>query len=101
MSDPLAIYLNDHLAGAKFAIELLEGLRDKHHESSLGKFAAKILDEETADRTLLQKLRDDLDGGRNVLKEAGAWLTERTAQLKLRLGGEPGLGDFETLELLS
>ena len=30
MDNPLAIYLRDHLAGAAFAVDLLEAMRDKH-----------------------------------------------------------------------
>jgi Rad3-related DNA helicase len=32
MGDPLATYLHDHLAGANFAVELLENLRQRHSD---------------------------------------------------------------------
>ena len=43
MSDPLSTYLNDHLAGAKFAIELLETLQDGAHGQELRAFAASVI----------------------------------------------------------
>jgi hypothetical protein len=37
MSDPLATYLHDHLAGSNFAIELLDSLRDQYSGEPLGR----------------------------------------------------------------
>src|SRR4051794_35005738 len=82
MTDPLSIYLSDHLAGAKFAIELLEDMRDGHQSDSLTNFAAKMLTEVAADRAVLQELCSEVGDGESVLKKAGAWLAERAAQLK-------------------
>jgi hypothetical protein len=53
MSDPLATYLHDHLAGAVVAINLLEALRDQHDGELLGQFAAEQLVEVEADRAVL------------------------------------------------
>src|SRR5215813_1085091 len=39
MNDPLAAYLHDHLAGARYAIDLVEALRDHFREQPLGHFA--------------------------------------------------------------
>jgi hypothetical protein len=101
MADSLSIYLNDHLAGAKFAIESLERLRDSHRDKRLGRLASKILEEVQEDRAVLQDLCDKIGGNENMLKEAGAWLAERTARLKLRLSDDVDLGEFESLEMLS
>ena len=54
MSDPLAIYLHDHLAGSNFAIELLEFLRDQHAGQKLGDAAGELLAEVEKDRKTLQ-----------------------------------------------
>jgi hypothetical protein len=43
MSDPLVVYLQDHLAGSVQAVELVEFLRDQHHREALRTFAAEIL----------------------------------------------------------
>ena len=39
MSDPLTTYLQDHLAGALQAIELLKAMSDGHAGEPLGQFA--------------------------------------------------------------
>jgi hypothetical protein len=39
MSDPLATYLRDHLAGSVHAIELVEAIRDQHSDQPLARFA--------------------------------------------------------------
>lgn len=101
MDDPLATYLHDHLAGAAFAINLLEALRDQHASEPLGRFAAGLLVEVAADRAVLQKLAAQVNARSNVLKEATAWLGEKISRLKLRrrIAGAPGT--FEALEVLA
>ena len=54
MSDSLAIYLHDHLAGSKFAVELLEFLRSQHAGQPLGDAAATLSAEVAEDRKVLQ-----------------------------------------------
>ena len=34
MSDPLATYLNDHMAGASLAIDLLKAMKERHDDES-------------------------------------------------------------------
>jgi hypothetical protein len=101
MADPLATYLTDHLAAAKFSVDLLEGLIDKHAETPFGEFTKKILKEVSADRAVLQNVYDDIHGGGSALKEAAAWFSEQIARLKLRFRSDAGFGDFEALELLA
>ncbi len=50
MSDSLATYLQDHLAGAAYAIDVVEFMRDKHKDQELGQFASTLLVEIAADR---------------------------------------------------
>jgi hypothetical protein len=63
MENPLAIYLHDHLAGAALAVDLLEALRDKHPKEPLGDFAAMMLSEVEADRSMLKNLADRIGSG--------------------------------------
>jgi len=37
MSDPLGTYLNDHLAGAAHAIDLVEFMRDRYEGEVIGR----------------------------------------------------------------
>src|SRR4051812_40119602 len=99
MKNALATYLNDHLAGAAFAIELLEHLRDTRETAAVGRLAANVLEEVIEDRDLLQGLRDRI-GGNTSLKETMAQLAERASRIKLRLSSDSDFGEFETLELL-
>ena len=101
MKDPLATYLHDHLAGAAFAVELLEALRDQHSAEPLGQFASDLLIEVEKDRTTLRDLTKLFDTDSNILKEAASWLSEKASRLKLRRHAEGTLGTFETLEALA
>jgi hypothetical protein len=101
MSDPLATYLHDHLAGAVVAINLLEALHDQHGGEPLGQFAAELLVEVEADRAVLQRLAERVGAGPSGLKEATAWLGEKVSRLKLRRRAAGGLGTFEALEALA
>lgn len=100
MSDPLATYLQDHLAGAMAGVEILESLRDQHAGEPLGRFAAKLLVEIEADRDLLQSLVDQV-GGSSRIKEATAWVGEKISRLKFSRQAGGDLATFEALEALS
>jgi hypothetical protein len=101
MSNPLAIYLHDHLAGAQFAADLVKSLRDQHCGEELGQFAEALLPEIEHDRVVLREVIDTLDEGTASLKKATAAVAEKVAQLKLRRGAGGGLGTFESLEALA
>jgi hypothetical protein len=100
MSDPLATYLHDHLAGAVHAIDLLEFIRDQHAGEPLSRFAAELLAEIESDRKVLRELAERAGAGSSGLKELTAWLGEKLSRLKLRRGAAKGLGTFEALEFL-
>jgi hypothetical protein len=100
MNNPLATYLQDHLAGATHAIELVETIREQYADESLGIFAASLVDEIKADRTVLQEIANRVGSGSSGLKEAAAWFAEKVARLKLSRGTANMLGTFEALEFL-
>jgi hypothetical protein len=100
MSDPLATYMNDHLAGAAYAIDLVEFMRDRYEGEELGQFAAWLLDEIEADREVLKQLAGRASSGSSKVKELTAWLGEKVSRLKLGHGANDGLGLFEALEFL-
>jgi hypothetical protein len=101
MSEHLATYLSDHLAGARFAVELIERLQGAHAKEPLGRFAGELLVEINKDRAVLQEIADRVSGGGGTIREATAWLAEKASQLKLRIGAKDALGTFEALETLS
>jgi hypothetical protein len=72
MSDPLRTYINDHLAGSAYAIDLVEFLRDNYEGQELGQFAAWLLVEIEADRDVLKELAERVGGGSSRVKELTA-----------------------------
>jgi hypothetical protein len=100
MSEPLAIYLHDHLAGAALAIELLKSMRDQHSGAPLGEFAATLLAEIAADHNVLRALAERTGSGPSAVKELGAWLTEKVSRVKFSGQSENDLKTFEALEFL-
>lgn len=100
MSEPLVPYLQDHLAGASHAMDLLSWISDAHKDDSLGVFASTLHAEITEDRDLLVGLARRLAAGTSATKETGAWLSEKIARLKLADHGATAIGTFESLEFL-
>jgi hypothetical protein len=99
-NDPLPTYLQDHLAGALHAIELLKAMRNRLSAEPLGQFADQMLAEVEADREVLARLTERAGGTAGGMKEWGAWLAEKVSRLKLKHGSADGLGTFEALEFL-
>jgi hypothetical protein len=79
VSDPLATYINDHLAGSAYAMELVEFIRDTYRGQELGQFAAWLLKEIEADREVLQGLAERVGGGSSKVKELTTWLGKKSA----------------------
>jgi hypothetical protein len=100
MSDALSTYLHDHLAGAAYAIDLVEFMHDQHKGNDLGEFAAWLLIEIKADREVLRQLAERTGAASSTINELTAWLGEKISRLKLRHGTRDGLGIFEALEFL-
>ena len=99
----IATYLNDHLAGATGAIELLEHLEKEHAGTEVGRLAAGLRADVEADRQALKSLMERLEVAQSRTRKAAAWLGEKAAELKLRLDDPAGgsLRLFESLEALS
>jgi hypothetical protein len=100
----LAIYLNDHLAGATLGVEVCRRLESSNSDdSALGEALAEICAEVEADRETLQRLMRQLGVRRDPVKPAAAWLAEKLGRLKLngRLTGYSPLSRLVELEMLS
>lgn len=103
MGDLLAIYLNDHLAGATLGVELARRLRDSNRDvPEFGPALSGICAEIEADRETLKVTMDRLGAGRSRLKPPLAVLGERLGRLKLngRLRGYSPLSRLDELEFL-
>lgn len=103
MKNPLAIYMNDHLAGATVGVELARRLRSNNADDQhFGPPIAKLCAEIEADREVLEETMEQLGVSRDRLKPAGAWLGEKLGRFKLngQLTGYAPLSRMVELELL-
>jgi hypothetical protein len=101
MSDPLSIYIHDHLAGARVAIELLQAMQTREKTRPLGRFATDMLVEVEADRNTLQALAEKIGAGSNVVKEVTGWLGEKASRIKFSNSPANEFGNFQALEFLA
>lgn len=104
MSDKaLASYLNDHLAGAVSALELLEYLEAEPESTELRRLAAELRAEVATDRQELERLMERLQISKSRTRRAASWVAEKAGELKLRLTDAAGgtLSLLEALDVLS
>lgn len=98
----LGIYLNDHLAGATGALELVGRSQGSNRGNEFETFLEHLGQEIAADRDALKDLMAQLDIGIDQLKQAVSWLVEKAGRLKLNgslIGYSPlsRLVEFEAL----
>jgi hypothetical protein len=98
----LAIYLNDHLAGATGGVELARRARSSNRGTKLGEALGAVCAEIEADRAVLERVMERLEVKRNGPKVAGAWAAEKLGRLKLngRFTGYSPLSRLVELEML-
>lgn len=99
MNEPLTIYLQDHLAGATAAIELLRVMGERN--DPLGSSAKHLLTEVQVDRETLQTLAHKVGSGEHVIKEVASWLSEKATKLKFDHSMANPFGTFQAIEFLS
>jgi hypothetical protein len=80
-----ATYLNDHMAGAVAALELLEQLESSYAGTEKAKEFSEIRADIAADRDELKALMGRLQVTQSAPRKATAWVTGKMAELKLRL----------------
>lgn len=100
----LAIYLNDHLAGAALGVELARRLRSSNRgDPEFGEPLARICAEIEADRETLTQLTERLGIKQDTIKPALARVAERLGRLKPngQLRGYSPLSRVLELEILS
>jgi hypothetical protein len=99
--DGLAIYLNDHLAGSVGAVELAERLIEQNEGTAVARTLAEVLAEIREEQQVLRDLIAALDSREHPIKQAGAWLAEKAARVKLGDTGGTALARMEALESLA
>jgi hypothetical protein len=99
-NEHLATYLNDHLAGSVAALEVLEKLQAAYEGTELEQFCAELRNDIEADRQELKRLMERLAIPQSGARKAGAWITGKLAELKMRLddSAHGALRHLESLE---
>jgi hypothetical protein len=98
-TEHLGTYLNDHLAGAMVALELLQHLQKAQAGTPMEKFAGDLYAEIDEDRQVLVGLMGKLNIGESRTRQTAAWLTEKAGRLKLRFD-DPAGGNFLLYQIL-
>ncbi|MCD6072567.1 MAG: hypothetical protein K0S42_3083, partial [Microvirga sp.] len=98
-NDALATYLNDHLAGAVAALELLEHIETQQSGTPDAAILASVRADIEEDRALLEQLMGGMAIPESKPRQVTAWLTEKVGEVKLRLD-DPGHGALQRLEAL-
>lgn len=101
MDTPLQAYVQDHLAGAKFGIRLIDRISRQHPRTPLGDFTAELSEEVLGDLKQLQKVASVIEARPlPILKELTAVLFEKLSQIKLGKERSSGAGTLLSLETL-
>jgi hypothetical protein len=79
----LAIYLQDHLAGATLGMELARRAASENTATPLGEILETIKHEIEDDRATLNSIMSALEISPDRLKNAAAWTGEKAGRLKL------------------
>jgi hypothetical protein len=95
---PVAVYLNDHLAGATFGADLARRLRDWTAGTAHGPALEEIAAEIEIDLAALVTIMERLGVARNPVKQATTWLGEKLSRVKLSAAGS---GDESTALFLA
>ena len=101
--DLLAIYLNDHLAGATAARELVRRAAARNRGSNYGRVLERLAAEINEDRDALLAIMRALGRSVDQLKVLGGWGVEKLGRFKLngRLLGYSPLSRLVELEALA
>jgi hypothetical protein len=82
-TDRLAIFLNDHFAGATVGVELARRTSASNREEpDYGTPLARLCEEIEADRTTLAAVMEARGVARDRVKPAAAWVAEKLGRLK-------------------
>jgi hypothetical protein len=100
---PIDVYLNDHLAGATFGVDLARQLEARTEGTDFQPEMSRLAAEIEADLDTLTDLMERIGATRNPGKQVTAWVAEKASQLRLTglTSGGDELGTFLGIEALS
>jgi hypothetical protein len=102
-STSLSTYLNDHLAGSAFAIDLIEKMRPHNEGTEFGAFLDGLKAEIEEDRGALEQVMQAVDAPPSSIKQAGSRMLETLSRVKFddRITGSGDLSRLMETEALS
>ena len=102
-TEPLDVYLNDHLAGSAAAVELVERIRDNNQGTALATHMEQLLVEIERDRNTLGEVMQRLGVVRSTPKQVAGKVLETLSRLRLneRITGSADVTRLLELETLS
>ena len=102
-TEPLDVYLNDHLAGSAAAVELVERIRDNNQCTALATHMENLLVEIEQDRDTLGEVMQRLGVVRSTPKQVAGKVLETLSRLRLneRITGSADVTRLLELETLS
>jgi hypothetical protein len=102
-SEPLAIYVNDHLTGSVLALELIDTLVEQEQGRPVAEKLRALRIDVEEDRETLRGILARIDSDEHKVKQAAAWLTEKLGRGRLALAARshPSLALLEGLESLA
>jgi len=102
-TQPLDVYLNDHLAGSAAAVELVERIRDNNEGTPLATHLGGLLVDIEADRGTLGAVMEALGVPRSTPKQVAGKVLETLSRLRLneRVTGNADVTRLMELETLS
>lgn len=101
--DNLVSYLNDHLAGAAAALELIDALAKAADDRARVAWLQALRAEIESDQNVLRGIIARLSAPESTAKQAAAWMAEKVGQAKLAVTAatrHSALAWFEGLEIL-
>lgn len=98
-TDPLVTYMNDHLAGSRTALQLLDDVIKSTSDGEMRAFLDGVRADIAEDRDVLENLIRRVGGARSVIRDLGGWVTEKLSWLKLAFD-DPSNGPLRRLEAL-
>jgi hypothetical protein len=100
-STPRAAYLNDHLAGSAFALDLLGKMRSQNEGTEFGRMLDALERDIAEDRDALLQVMATLDVTTDTVKQAGGWILEKLSRVRFDLIGSQELQRLMETEALS
>jgi hypothetical protein len=102
-TEPLAVYLNDHLAGSAAGLTLMDDVAKRAEGTALAPKLRTLAAEVREDQQLLRDTLDRLSAGERRVAQAAAWVGEKVSEGRLAMAARnhPALALLEGLESIA